>query len=480
MPEHTTAAPVEPTLPPLLAALLPLLAAHRPAFRQDRPYQRAVALVFGALFAFARHTITQLLTALGQTEADWSGWYRLFSVPRRLDYDRLTACFLHEVLAAVPADGPFVAVVDGVQVGRHSQKMPGTAWLKCPRTPPFKPGPWRAQRFVHLAALLPRTPAGSSRALPLRWEPAFPEKAVRPAGTPARTEWVAGLAGIAWLRGRLDAAGRRAQRLLVLADGSYDVVKLWAGLPARTVLLARTARNRALYEPPPPAAGRRGAPRKYGPRALTPADWLHQRAGWRATTLVVRGRSIPLRYRVAGPFVQRGAPGCPVFLLVAGGVARQGRQRRRPPAFWLVTAVQAGARWTLPLPAADLVAWAWQRWEVEVCHRELKSGFGLGEVQCWGPRSAVLAVQWQAWAYGVLVLAGYRAWGLTGQPLRPPGRWWRGAARWSLGTLWRGYRQALWGTTAFRALWTGTGGEWREKATWRGGLQNAVAGSLRA
>lgn len=78
------------------------------------------------------------------------------------------------------------------------------------------------------------------------------------------------------------------------------------------------------------------------------------------------------------------------------------------------------------------------------------------------------------------MLAGYRAWGLTGQPLRPPGRWWRGAARWSLGTLWRGYRRELWQATEFRALWTGTGAEWAEKATWLGGLQNATAGSLRA
>jgi hypothetical protein len=358
--------------------------------------------------------------------------------------------------------------------------MPGTAWLKCPRTPPFKPGPWRAQRLVHLAALLPRTPDGYSRALPLRWEPAFPAKAVRPAGMAARTEWEAALAGVGWLRRRLDAAGRRAQRLLVLADGNYDVADLWAGLPANVVLLARTARNRALYDLPPPEPRRRGAPRKYGPRAPTPADRLRERVGWQTVTLRVRGRSIPVRYRVEGPFVLRRAARQPVFLLVVGGVDRSGRHRRRPPSCWLVAAVKEGDGWALPLPAAELLAWAWQRWEVEVCHRELKSGFGLGEVQCWGPRSAVLAVQWQAWAYGALVLAGYRAWGLTGQPLRPPGRWWGGAARWSLGTLWRGYRRELWATAEFRALWTGTGAEWRERATWVGGMQNAVAGSLRA
>ena len=56
----------------------------------------------------------------------------------------------------------------------------------------------------------------------------------------------------------------------------------------------------------------------------------------------------------------------------------------------------------------------------------------------------------------MLVLAGYRAWGLTDAPLCPPGRWRGGAGRWSLGTLWRGYRQELWGTRKFRALWAVT------------------------
>ena len=49
-----------------------------------------MALVFGSLFAFARHTISQLLLTLGVTEQDWSGWYRLFSEPR-VDVEALSA-----------------------------------------------------------------------------------------------------------------------------------------------------------------------------------------------------------------------------------------------------------------------------------------------------------------------------------------------------------------------------------------------------
>jgi len=46
-----------------------------------------------------------------------------------------------------------------------------------------------------------------------------------------------------------------------------------------------------------------------------------------------------------------------------------------------------------------------------VCHREMKTGFGVGEVRRWSGEAAILSVRWQAWVYGVLVLAGYRAWG---------------------------------------------------------------------
>jgi hypothetical protein len=106
--------------------------------------------------------------ALGLTDSDWSAFYRLFSIKSRIDYELLSGRFLEEILAHSAPSEPFVAVTDGVQVARHSHKMAGTSWLKCPRTPPFKPGIHRAQRFSHLAALLPASEDGYSRAVPLR------------------------------------------------------------------------------------------------------------------------------------------------------------------------------------------------------------------------------------------------------------------------------------------------------------------------
>ena len=116
---------------------------------------------------------------------------------------------------------------------------------------------------------------------------------------------------------------------------------------------------------------------------------------------------------------------------------------------------------------------------MEVAHKECKSSLGLGEIQCWSESAAILAVQWQAWTYGVLVLAGYQGWGLGREPIRPPGRWWNGSGRWSLGKLWRGYRAELWGTEEFREVFTATRGGWPEKEELLAGMGNAVAGSLR-
>ncbi len=100
----------------------------------------------------------------------------------------MSTCFFKETLSHVLPSTPYVAVVDGVQIPRSSHTMPGTSWLKSPKTPPFRPAPHCAQRFLHLAALLPRSAEGYSRALPLRMEPSFPEKAVPAEGFAPRKQ----------------------------------------------------------------------------------------------------------------------------------------------------------------------------------------------------------------------------------------------------------------------------------------------------
>jgi len=463
----------------LLLNLLALLAPHRQAFGQERIYWRIVGLVFGALFNFGRHTVTQSLMALGLTDVDWSGWYRLFSRGRYAE-ERVARILFRETVGHTAPHEPYVVGVDGLQIPRSSLKMAGTSWLKAPRTPVFKVGIHRAQRFVHGAWLTPLE-AGYSRAVPVRFLPAFPPKA-KPAPVASQREWEAALTFLHWTRHELDEAERTAQLLLVLADGGYDTLNFWRGLPTRTVLAVRTARNRRLYALPTRSPGP-GRPASYGALAPHPGAWLHHGLTWQKRDVLVRGHLITMKFQVLGPFVREGLPEYPLFLIVVKGMHRQVGKRKprwhhRKPAFYWVSAQQAQDTWQLPLPIETILAWLWQRWELEVAHREMKSGFGVGEMQCWNPYATIASVQWSVWVYAVLLLAAYRTWGLLNGPPVPT-RWWPGAKRWSFNTLWRHYRAACWQTPPFQALWTRTPDNWLKKEAFLLGLSNAVNASAR-
>ena len=428
----------------LLKELVQLLRAQRTSFRQERVFQRVALLLVAELVVFARHTVTQLLMSVGWTERDWSSWYRLFS-HGRFPYEGVSAVLFGETLKHVGVDEVYVVAGDGTQTRRSSRKMEGAHWLHNPQSPVFKRGIHIAQRWFNGSWLLPAE-HGYSRAVPLRWLPAFTEKSQPKATAPCK-EWEAALAFLLWVRQQLAAHGRAAQRVLMVADGHFDTLKLWQHLPEGVVLLARSAKNRVLWTLPA-ATARKNC--KYGQRAPTPAELWRDRRGWRRLQLQVRGRTRHLQVKVAGPFLRKGAAQRPLFLIVVRG--KDNKRTQRPPLPFLVNAVQdASGAWQLPLPVPTLLFWAWQRWEIEVAHRELKSNFGLGNKQCWNPLAAIRSVQWSAWVYALLLLAGYRAWGLTKAPPVPTA-WWPGSGRWSLNTLWRGYRAALWGPHQFHPI----------------------------
>lgn len=460
----------------LLKNLIQLLAAHRKLYKQERIYLRVVALVFAELFVFARHTVTQMLWTLGLNEADWSAWYRIFS-SGRFDADKSSAVLVAETLKHVRENDIYVVAGDGTQTPRSSRKMEGVGWLRNMRTPPFKMGIHLAQRWFNGSWLMPAQ-NGYSRALPLRWLPAFTTQANHQSCASCK-EWEAALQFVHWLLRQFAHLGRGSQPVLLVADGSYDTVDLWKQLPEGVILLVRSAKNRVLHHLLPPAAH---GNRRYGERAATPQTIWQQREGWRKARLTIRGQQRDLQYRVEGPFLRKGSPNRPLFLLVIRGqrYLKHGHSKHRDPVPYLVNAIaNSKGGWQLPFTAQTLIFWAWQRWEVEVCHRELKSNFGLGNKQCWNPQAALVSVQWSAWVYSLLLLAGYRTWGLCAAPSVPT-RWWRGSGRWSLNTLWRAFRAELWGQPDFRPLWSLIHGDWFEKEACLHALFHAAFASARS
>ena len=462
-----------------LATLMPIIAAHRPAFRQERTFRRAVALLVGALVAFARHTVTQVLLALGMHDMDPTACSRLLR-RSRFDEATLNECLVRETLKRCSTHDPAVIGIDSTQIPRRRLTFPGRSWLRARHTAVFQRGIHRAHRCVHCAWLPPRV-KGFTRAIPLRFLPALPPTAA-PADARSAKEWEVGLACIRWMRQQRTAAGRAARWVVVLADGACATVGMWRGVPAQVALIVRTARNRCRSLPPPPTG--RGRPRRYGKRAPQPASWLATQELFRRKRVLVRGRRIAMRYQVHGPYLCDGVPDHAVFLIVLGGatwqrVKRRPRLGRREPACSLITAVTTDTDWVVPLSVGQILAWVWQCWEREVAQRELNAGVGVGQNQCWNKRSAVVSGPWRGWVYAVLVLAGYRAWGWIRGPTRPE-RWWRGAQRWRFTTLWRSDRAALWGTAACRSLWTTSTDDWLNKEHTIIALTNAARAAARA
>lgn len=455
----------EPTMPrPVLPHLHPLLTTLARTARQSRTQRRALTLTYGLILALGRRTLAQVQLACGGGEHDWSASYRLFRQPHLLQ-DTADRALLAAVVPHHPPHRPVPVVLDATQLRRTSRRLVGTGWLPAPRSPRWRRGLHVAQRWVGLSVLLPRSADGDSRCVPVRFLPApTPSAKAWPDHPPIR-EWEAGRTHLQWVRTELDRLGRPTQRLLVIADGQYGCAELWRSLPHHTTLLSRCARNRALFAPPARRVpGTRGRQRRYGDQGPSPAEQLRSPWHWQTTIVAVRGRQIPLRYRITGPWLVKPAAQQPLYLLVVAGIhkRRHGRLVQRDPTFWLVNAEADGhGGWPLPLGGPELLAWAWQRWEVEVLHKELKSGFGLNEPQAWHPVSAATTPRWVAWTVGCLVLAGYRAWGWETDPPRAHhGRWWR-PRRWTARDVALAVRHELAPPPpAFRPGWVGMPDDW--------------------
>lgn len=476
-----TAHDTTPQPTPLLNTLLTLLADYRPATRQQRTYLRMVHLSLASVLSLGRHTVSQLLVALGVGGSDWSAWHRLFSL-ERVKLEVLQRILVRQLAAVISVEEPVLAVVvDGTSLPRTSRAMPGCGYTRHPRTPPWRRGIGLAQRFVGISALLPRSAAGDSRAVPLRWLVLRTAKTTPMGDAPERSESSGGITLIQWLRECWDAVGRADQPMLVLGDGSYSTAPVLSALPARTVLLARCAKNRALYHRPTYRAQGRGRQSRYGERGPTPQQVLHHPTGWAKVSCMVRGRRVTPMVHLTGPWLIKGAPFDPVMLMVVRGVDR-GRgvtRRQREPHFFLVSVTMTSEdEWKLVLPLHELIAWAWQRWEVEVMHRELKTGFGLGEQQAFSDRGAATIIPWMVWVYALLILTGYLTWGLGPGATPDLGRWWH-ARRWSCGRLWQGLRKELWQAGEFQPVWQRTPDNWHEITVWIASQTNAALGARR-
>jgi hypothetical protein len=225
------------------------------------------------------------------------------------------------------------------------------------------------------------------------------------------------------LRQELDLAGGEKKILVLAGDGSFCNRTCFRAPRDRTELICRTRKDAVLCGPAPP-----GGRRFYHTKKFTPEQVRQDAAlAWSQTKVFYGGKRREVRYKeVAMVYWQGGAGRCPLRLLVIAPTPyrkrKSGKVYYRQPAFLLTTDLRS--------PAKQLLQIYFDRWQIEVNHRDEKDTLGVGQAQLWNvtavPKQPVLAVA----AYSAMLLASLIAFGAErGAAYEPLPKWRRKAYR---------------------------------------------------
>jgi len=417
----------------LLDALLDILQAWIPAFAQPRSGQRAVAQAFGSLLALGRRTLSRTLWALGRQHQDWSADYKLHS---RASWN--TQDLFQPILqraARFCDDSLLVVAMDDTRIRKTGRKILSAFYQRDPLSPKFRFNLMWGLRFLHFALLVPLYRSRSEvppRSLPVRFleVPAIkkPGKKATAADLQAYQQAVKEhnlsrccLAALQQLRQSLDAAGLHSRLLLAVGDASFCNRTLFRQTLDRTDLLARVRRDCRLCHAAPP-----GGRRFYSTEPFTP-DQVRQRDSlpWQHARIFHGGQWRDVRYKeVISIYWRSGAAKRPLRLFVVAPVpyssGKPNRYYYRDPAFLLTT--------DLLHSTAVLLQAYFDRWQIEVNHREIKDTLGIGQAQLRNSRSVPRQPAMLVAAYSALLLAGIQVFGDTRSSAFPALPKWRAHA----------------------------------------------------
>lgn len=420
--------------PTLLACWLEMVRPWRAVFAQQRTWVRATRQALGGLLVLGRATLSRILWSNGREQKAWSGEYFLHS-RAAWDPQALFDPLFKEALAFCP--GRLIGVaVDDTRLRKTGRSIPQVAWHRDAMSPPFHVNLMLGLRFLQASLLLPlhRTGSFSARAIPIRFEEVSTvKKPGKRAGEDAWQQYREDrkrlnlsqrfVESMAQLRVALDQAGGQRKTLVIAGDGSFCNRTVLATIPERSVLIARARKDARLCFAAAP-----GGRRLYGEEKFTPDGVRHdEKIAWKTTKVFYGGKRRKVRYKeVTDVLWQSGAKTRLLRLFVIAPTPYRKRKSAklyyRQPAFLLCTDLSSSA--------PQLLQIYFDRWQIEVNHREEKDTLGIGQAQLWNPlsvpRQPVLAVA----AYSALMLAALKVFGAArGQAYAELPRWRRNARR---------------------------------------------------
>ncbi|HYE74652.1 MAG TPA: transposase [Blastocatellia bacterium] len=389
----------------LLESMVRLMQGWRQVFAQGRTTNRAIRQALSSICVVGRRTIARSYLVRGG-EGDWSSEYKLHS---RSEWEA-QALFGPLLEAAIEqVEGDVLAFgTDDTRLKKSGKNVASAHWGRDPFSPPFRHQRQWGLRYLHTSLLLPLHGGSevSARAIPVWFEAVAPvpkpsrqaspqeqvayRRAVKAENLSQRSVWM-----LRELRQRVDAAGGREKKLGVALDGSFCNQTLFKAELERTLLIARCRRDAVLCHPAATSRRRYGVEKFRPEQVRTDEARAWQRARifhgqtWREVLWQRGGGERRLRLPVvrATPYRQ----------------TKKGRVLYRQPAFLLTT--------DLERPAAELLQIYFDRWQVEVAHKEMKESFGIGEAQVRVARAVEREPVLRVATYSALHLAALQQFG---------------------------------------------------------------------
>ena len=310
----------------------------------------------------------------------------------------------------------------------------------CPVCVQPRTGRRQAGRFLQASLVLPlyeQDKESSSRSIPVRFEMApVVKKPGQNASEAQLKEYrrhkkeknlsVQFVALAQELRTHLDQSGHTAKRLSLVVDGSFCNRTVFAqDWEKQNISVVARARKDLVLCKRAPGQGRRF----YGKTKFTP-EMVRRRdslAQWQTAKIFHGGCYRELRYKeLTQLYWQGGGKKQMMRLIVVAPVgyrtSKNGRKYYRRPAYLLTT--------DLTTPAAVLLQDYFDRWGIEVNHRDEKEILGVGQAQVWNEKSVSKVPALLVAMYSWLQLSGLACYGPTRTvEYEPLPKWRRNAKR---------------------------------------------------
>ena len=401
----------------MLSRILAILLEWNKVFAQQRSTHRAIKQTLSNLCVIGRRTIARSYL-IQEDRSDWSCDYKLLSRSPWLAQDLFDPIFQQ---AIEMCEGKLLPLgTDDTRLRKTGKKILTAHWGRDPQSPPFHLNLHYGLRFLHTSVLLPlhQNQPVSARALPIFFQQVAPvkkpgklstlqdKKAYREAIKQQNlsTETVTMMKR---LRQKADVLGGQAKSLAFALDGSFCNRTVFKADLERTILIARCRKDAKLCWPH--QQGRR----IYSKEVFTPDQVMKdQLRPWQQTAIFHGGKKRKLYYKEVNHLLWRPAGAKRRLRLIVVRPTpyrktKKGRLLYRQPAYLLTTDLETQAR--------KLVQIYFDRWQVEVAHKEMKDNFGIGQAQVRVGQSVARQPALQVATYSAMHMAALKVYG-AGRP----------------------------------------------------------------